>query len=100
MLRIMVFTSYNGRNKDRFPNYTRVDLALNWSLKKTRYWEHELSFSVYNVLGAKNAFQIDFLYDQSQASTYAEKTYLFAQVPSITYNFKFKPKKAAPAETK
>ena len=96
----LVFTSYNGRNKDRFPNYTRVDLALNWSLKKTRYWEHELSFSVYNVLGAKNAFQIDFLYDQRQASTYAEKTYLFAQVPSITYNFKFKPKKAAPAETK
>ena len=35
--------------------------------------------------------QIDFLYDQRQASTYAEKTYLFAQVPSITYNFKFKP---------
>jgi len=95
-----VYTSYNGRNRDRFPSYTRVDLALNWSLKKTKNWEHELSFSIYNVLGARNAFQIDFLYDNQTASTFAEKTYLFAQVPSISYNFKFKPRKSASADTK
>lgn len=90
----LVYTSYEKRNKDRFPNYTRVDLALNWLLKKGRTWEHELSFSVYNVLGAKNAFAIDFLNNIQTGETFAEKTYLFAQVPSITYNFKFKPKKA------
>lgn len=94
----LLYTSYEKRNKDRFPNYTRVDLALNWSLKKTRQWEHELSFSVYNVLGARNAFQIDFLYDAVSRSTYAEKTYLFAQVPSVTYNFKFKPRKSKSSE--
>ncbi|MFN9321597.1 MAG: TonB-dependent receptor [Chitinophagales bacterium] len=96
----LVYTSYERRNKDRFPSYTRVDLALNWMLKKGKTWEHELSFSIYNVLGAKNAFQIDFLYDNPSATTYAEKTYLFAQVPSITYNFKFKPKKAVSKENK
>jgi hypothetical protein len=96
----IVYTSYDKRNKDRFPNYTRVDLALNWSLKKTRNWEHELSFSIYNVLGARNAFQIDFLYDAQLSETYAEKTYLFAQVPSITYNFKFKPRRPSSLETK
>lgn len=96
----LVYTSYERRNKDRFPNYTRVDLALNWMLKKGKTWEHELSFSIYNVLGARNAFQIDFLYDNPSATTYAEKTYLFAQVPSITYNFKFKPKKAVSKENK
>jgi len=96
----LVYTSYEKRNKDRFPNYSRIDLALNWSLKKTKMWEHELSFSIYNVLGARNAFQIDFLYDAQRAETYAEKTYLFAQVPSITYNFKFKPRKTAQDEHK
>lgn len=88
----IVYNSYSGRNQDRFPSYNRIDLALNWSLKKTKRWEHELSFSIYNVLGTKNAYTIDFLYDAVENRTYAEKTYLFAQVPSITYNFKFKPK--------
>lgn len=87
----MIYTSYAGRNRDRFPNYNRLDLALNWSLGKYQLWEHELNFSIYNILGFKNAFTIDFLYDNQNANAYAEKTYLFAQVPSITYNFKFKP---------
>ena len=88
----IVYNSYSGRNQDRFPDYNRIDLALNWSLKKTKHWEHELSFSIYNVMGRKNAYTIDFLYDDVENTTYAEKTYLFAQVPSITYNFKFKQK--------
>lgn len=96
----LVYTSYNRRNKDRFPDYLRTDIALNWILKKAKNWEHDLSFSVYNVLGRRNAFQIDFLYDPVQSQTFAEKTYLFAQVPSVTYNFKFKPKKAASNESK
>lgn len=87
-----VYNSYTGRNKDRFPAYNRLDLALNWSLAKKKHWEHELSFSIYNVLGVHNAYTIDFIYDSKAGNTYAEKTYLFSQVPSITYNFKFKQK--------
>lgn len=85
-----VYNAYSGRNRDRFPNYNRIDLALNWLLAKKKHWTHELNFSIYNVLGTKNAYQIEFLYDDKTNSAYAEKTYLFAQVPSITYNFKFK----------
>lgn len=88
----LVYTSYSGRNGDRFPSYSRLDFSLNWILGKSKRWEHELNFSIYNVLGRKNAFTIDFLYDNAQMRSYAEKTYLFVQVPSITYNFKFKPK--------
>lgn len=87
-----VYTSYAGRNKDRFPSYNRLDVALNWSIAKKKHWEHELSFSVYNILGNHNAYTIDFLYDSENKSTYAEKTYLFSQVPSVTYNFKFNQK--------
>jgi hypothetical protein len=88
----LVYSSYAGRNKDRFPNYNRLDIACNWSLAKKKHWEHELSFSVYNILGNHNAYTIDFLYDTKAGNTYAEKTYLFSQVPSVTYNFKFKSK--------
>jgi hypothetical protein len=88
----ITYNSYSGRNQDRFPSYNRVDISLNWSIRKKKHWEEELSFSIYNVLGTKNAYTIDFLYDKDNNSTYAQKTYLFSRVPSITYNFKFKQK--------
>ena len=82
------FTTFNGRNLDRFPTYHRMDLSLNWNLKKTEKFEHGLNFSIYNVLGIKNAYLINFKSDDF-GNTYAEKTYLFRFVPSITYNFNF-----------
>jgi hypothetical protein len=85
------YNTFNGRNLDRFPTYNRLDVALNWDLKKSKHYEHGLNFSIYNVLGTKNAYLIDFKSDD-QGQTYAEKTYLFRFVPSITYNFKFSPK--------
>lgn len=88
----ILYTTYSRRNGSRFPHYSRVDLALNWIIAKKKHWEHELSFSIYNVLGRTNAYTIDFIYNKDQSRTYAEKTYLFAQIPSITYNFKFKHK--------
>jgi len=58
-------------------------------LKKRKTWEHDLNISVYNLYARKNAYSIDFKVDDKTGTTYAEKSYLFRIVPSITYNFKF-----------
>lgn len=79
---------YGDRNQDRFPAYHRMDIAATFVLKKRKFWEHDLNISVYNLYLQKNAYSIDFNVDD-QGNSYAEKTYLFRIVPSITYNFKF-----------
>ncbi len=80
---------YGDRNQDRFPNYHRLDIGATFVLKKRKTWEHDLNISVYNTYAYKNAYTIDFKVDYDNGTSYAEKTYLFRIVPSITYNFKF-----------
>lgn len=83
---------YSTRNSERYPDYHRLDVALIIKAKKnsTRKWKGEWNISIYNVYGRKNAWQINFLQDKMNPTmTYAEKTYLFKFVPSVTYNFKF-----------
>jgi hypothetical protein len=83
---------YTSRNGYRFPNYHRLDLAATYRPRagqKAR-WQSEWNFSVYNAYNRKNAWAINFIQDIDNPNiTYAEKTYLFAIIPSITYNFKF-----------
>lgn len=89
---------YGDRNQDRFPAYHRLDIGATFVLKKRKTWEHDLNISVYNLYARKNAYSIDFKVDNTNGTTYAEKSYLFRIVPSITYNFKFSvspPKKKA-----
>ena len=80
---------YGNRNQDRFPAYHRLDIGATFVLKKRKTWEHDLNISVYNLYARKNAYSIDLKTDYDKGTTYAEKTYLFRIVPSITYNFKF-----------
>jgi hypothetical protein len=80
---------YGNRNQDRFPAYHRLDIGVTFVLKKRKTWEHDLNISIYNLYARKNAYTIDFKVDDKTGTTYAEKTYLFKIVPSITYNFKF-----------
>lgn len=79
---------YGNRNQDRFPAYHRLDLGATFVLKKRGTWEHDLNVSVYNLYARKNTYSIDFKTDDN-GNSYAEKSYLFRIVPSITYNFKF-----------
>ena len=80
---------YGDRNIDRFPAYHRLDIGATFVLKKRKTWEHDLNISVYNLYARKNVYSIDFVTDYDKGTSYAEKTYLFRIVPSITYNFKF-----------
>jgi len=80
---------YGDRNQDRFPAYHRLDIGATFVLKKRKTWEHDLNISVYNLYAQKNAYSIELKTDYDNGTTFAEKTYLFRIVPSVTYNFKF-----------
>ena len=82
---------YSDRNSYRMPAYHRLDFSLTLRGKpKERRFKGEWVFSVYNAYNRHNAWAINFVQDESDPyTTYAQKTYLFGIVPSITYNFKF-----------
>ncbi|MGD9929759.1 MAG: carboxypeptidase-like regulatory domain-containing protein [Mangrovibacterium sp.] len=83
---------YSERNGARYDDYHRLDLSLTLRgrNKSNRPWSGEWVFSAYNVYNRKNTWVLNFKQDEENPrETYAEKTYLFPIVPSVTYNFKF-----------
>ncbi len=83
---------YSDRNDYRMPDYHRLDISLTLkpNQKPNRKWYGEWNLSVYNAYARKNAWAINFVQDASDPyKTYAEMTYLFSIIPSISYNFKF-----------
>ncbi|MCW0481538.1 TonB-dependent receptor [Gaoshiqia sediminis] len=83
---------YSERNGARYDDYHRLDLSLTLRgrNKRNRPWSGEWVFSAYNVYNRKNTWVLNFKQDEEDPrETYAEKTYLFPIVPSVTYNFKF-----------
>jgi hypothetical protein len=83
---------YSEKNAFRMPDYHRMDIAVTLKDRDRpgRKWKGEWNLSIYNVYNRKNAWAINFTYDAKDIlHTYAEKTYLFAIIPAITYNFKF-----------
>ncbi|MCU7550681.1 TonB-dependent receptor [Chitinophagaceae bacterium LB-8] len=85
-----VYFYYSERNSYRMPNYHRLDFSATKQLKKGKRFSSELNFSVFNVYGRANAYQIDFQESEDHPDkTEAVKTSLFTFVPSISYNFKF-----------
>ncbi|MBN2167312.1 MAG: TonB-dependent receptor [Marinilabiliaceae bacterium] len=83
---------YNGRNKDRFPAYHRMDIGYTLQSKnvKNRRWQGEWNFSVYNVYGRHNPWMVSF--GSEEGNSVVNKgtlVYLFSVIPSVTYNFKF-----------
>ena len=84
------FFYYSERNADRMPDYHRLDLGANVNLKKKKNFSSDLSFSLYNAYGRKNAYTITFRESVNDPSkTEAVKTSLFQFLPSISYSFKF-----------
>jgi len=83
---------YSDRNDYRMPDYHRLDVSLTLKPKDkpNRKFYGEWNFSVYNAYARKNAWTINFQQDPNDPyTTYAEMTYLFSMIPSISYNFKF-----------
>ncbi|RFM27375.1 TonB-dependent receptor [Deminuibacter soli] len=81
---------YTERNGYRMPAYHRLDLGATLQLKKHKKYSSELSFSLYNAYGRKNAYVITFREAKDNPQrTEAVQTSLFSFVPSVSYNFKF-----------
>jgi len=83
---------YSDRNEYRMPDYHRLDISatLRGKDKPEKKFYGEWNFSVYNAYARKNAWVINFVQDTEDPNvTYAEKTYLFSIIPSISYNFHF-----------
>ncbi|MBS7252897.1 TonB-dependent receptor [Flavobacterium branchiicola] len=84
------FTLYSNRNQYRIPDYYRLDIGLNFEgnhkIKKLAhsFW----NFSVYNVLGRNNPYNVYFVTEDRKIKAY--KTSIFSvPIPTITYNIKF-----------
>ncbi len=81
---------YTERNSYRMPDYHRLDIGATLQGKKTKKFDSNWNFSIYNAYSRANAFSIEFMDNPNDPSkTQAEQTTLFKIVPSITYNFKF-----------
>lgn len=80
---------YSKRNEYRVPDYFRVDLSisLEGNLKKDKVAHGSWTFSVYNLIGRKNAYSVYFRYEEGKINGY--KLSIFGSpIVSITYNFK------------
>lgn len=85
----VTYSIYNGyRNKSRYPDYHRLDLAANLKCKPHKRWQGEWNFSIYNAYARHNTWAIMFS-SEDDGTISTKKTYLFSIVPSVTYNFKF-----------
>ncbi|MBS3770571.1 MAG: TonB-dependent receptor [Bacteroidales bacterium] len=88
----LVLPYYPGRNKDRMPDYHRLDVGLTiiGNSDPGSNFEGEWVFSVYNAYARKNADAIYFTQDKADFyETKAMRTSYFTIFPSVTYNFKF-----------
>ena len=81
---------YTERNGYRMPDYHRLDVGLTWQRKRTKSFESNWNFSIYNVYARPNAYAINFQPDPNDPTRMqAVRLSLFRFVPAFTYNFKF-----------
>ena len=87
----LVVPYYGLRNKERLPDYHRVDFGATLTPKKkaNRKWQSEWIFSVYNAYNRRNAASTNFRRNQDTGVNEAIRTSIFGVVPAITYNFNF-----------
>jgi outer membrane cobalamin receptor len=91
----LVVPIYGDRNTFRLPAYIRSDLGVVYRWKG-RYFDNDLTLSVYNATDRRNPFflYLDVAQKQQGAiflptSIVAKQVSLFPVLPSITWNFKF-----------
>ncbi len=82
---------YGLRNKERLPDYHRIDISATLTPKKNinKKIKGEWVFSIYNLYNKRNAASINFRRNQDTGANEAVRTSIFGIVPAVTYNFKF-----------
>ena len=87
----LVIPYFGLRNKERLPDYHRIDVAATLTPRKNgnRKLQTEWVFSIYNLYNRRNAASIDFRRNDDTGVNEAIRTSIFGIVPAVTYNFKF-----------
>ncbi|MGO2359147.1 TonB-dependent receptor [Mesonia sp.] len=82
---------YGPRNANRLPAYHRLDFSAIYTPKpeKTKGWQGEWVFSIYNVYNRRNAASINFGRNEDNGNIEAVRLSIFGIVPSAAYRFKF-----------
>ncbi|WP_256012502.1 TonB-dependent receptor [Desertivirga xinjiangensis] len=80
---------YGERNRDRMPDYHRLDLGATLEGKPGKRFTSSWTFGLYNAYNRHNAYTIEFEDVPGDATrTQAVQTALFGIIPSVTWNFK------------
>ena len=85
-----VYPYFGVRNQQRLPAYHRFDFSWNVynATMKSRRWQGNWVFTVYNVYGRRNAYSVFFRTENYKTNAY--KLQIFAApILSLTYNFVF-----------
>ncbi len=88
----LVVPVFDGsRNSERLPAYHRIDVSATLTPRKnkTRKWQGEWVFSIYNLYNRRNAASINFTRNEDTFRNEAIRTSIFGIIPAVTYNFKF-----------
>lgn len=87
----ILIPSYGLRNEDCLPAYHHLDISATYKPKpqKTKGWQSEWVFSIYNVYNRMNAASISFRQNEDTGANESVRLSIFGAIPSITYNFKF-----------
>jgi len=83
------YLNYSKRNEQRIPDYIRLDLSfsLEGNLKKHKLAHGFWSFSIYNLLGRRNAYSVYFIREKDKIKGYKFSVF-GSPIYSLTYNFK------------
>ncbi|MGS2725862.1 TonB-dependent receptor [Psychroserpens sp. BH13MA-6] len=83
--------NYESRNSSRLPSYHRLDLSATYNPnpEKTKGWQGEWVFGIYNVYNRRNAASISFGENRNTGTNEATRLAIFGIIPSVSYNFKF-----------
>jgi outer membrane receptor protein involved in Fe transport len=87
----VIVPTYESRNKSSLPAYHHLDISATYIPKpdKTKGWQSEWVFSVYNLYNRANASSMSFAQNKDTGISESKQMSIFGMVPSITYNFKF-----------
>jgi len=87
---VLTIPIYSDRNQFRIPAYHRVDLSYTvgpWG--KSKKWQNNITFSIYNLYFRKNAFSVFFEQKPFSSIKAYRVAVLGSMFPAVTYDFKF-----------
>ncbi len=85
-----LYPFYDQRNNKRIPDYHRLDMSWNISNPslKTKRWQGNWAFSVYNLYARKNVYSVFFKTENNLTRAYKLSIFRIPIV-SLAYNFRF-----------